>query len=594
MRFFYLVALIFIGLLLYIPNLPSTVQIVDSGELVRAAFANHVPHPPGYPLFLILIKLAITLGPFGTVFWKAASLNVGLAILTATIIFRILKNQSLLGFSLSVLLMTIQIFWRYAVIPEVFILNAFFAAAILLLYLDKELTRYQVFIPFLFFLGFTNHLTLVFLAPVMLHVLLRNLKSKALWAFIFSGIIVFVGLYVLLLKFQPDHINSWGNLKSIKDIALHFLRSDYGTFQLVGTEDKGAYSQILYRLALIILENFAAVIVIGLLCLLLRYRQRQKFKIEEYIIGFSLLLYLTVFFALSNLVPVGIFTEVIDRFYILVFVLFFIWSAYQISQCRLGKKTQTLIAGILLTSAGLNYVRFHKINNFSRNTIIEDYAINLLKQAPLNTPTMLMATTDTRFFALEYVQTVLGIRPDVLIVHPRKLFSSWYREKIKKFGVNFNVDKIVKDNSIVVEDDFIVLNLSRFLILTHLDFKNASKYKSTILPLGILLEKQNGPAYLEPELALTFRSTQQIISSDTKEYDIFREIWSEYGNETYIKAQYYVQKGDNALALQELSKTLSMVPWHWPAKSAQCKLLGANTNCEKELELIQNKYYKYF
>src|SRR5437868_4750283 len=55
-----------VALLLYTWTLAPTVTLVDSGELILAAWGTGVAHPPGFPLWVILAHLA-SLVPLGNV-----------------------------------------------------------------------------------------------------------------------------------------------------------------------------------------------------------------------------------------------------------------------------------------------------------------------------------------------------------------------------------------------------------------------------------------------------------------------------------------------------------------------------------------------
>ena len=54
------------ALLLYVRTLAPTVTLVDSGELIVAASCAGVPHPPGFPLWVVLANLAAHV-PLGSV-----------------------------------------------------------------------------------------------------------------------------------------------------------------------------------------------------------------------------------------------------------------------------------------------------------------------------------------------------------------------------------------------------------------------------------------------------------------------------------------------------------------------------------------------
>src|SRR5262245_1438194 len=59
-------AVFVVALLLYTWTLAPTVTLVDSGELILAAWGTGVAHPPGFPLWVMLAHLA-SLVPFGNV-----------------------------------------------------------------------------------------------------------------------------------------------------------------------------------------------------------------------------------------------------------------------------------------------------------------------------------------------------------------------------------------------------------------------------------------------------------------------------------------------------------------------------------------------
>src|SRR5262249_14457414 len=67
------------ALLLYTFTLAPTVTLVDSGELILAAWGLGVAHPPGFPLWVMLAHLASLL-PFGNV---AVRINFSSALFAA-------------------------------------------------------------------------------------------------------------------------------------------------------------------------------------------------------------------------------------------------------------------------------------------------------------------------------------------------------------------------------------------------------------------------------------------------------------------------------------------------------------------------------
>ncbi|XP_030786408.1 transmembrane protein 260 isoform X2 [Rhinopithecus roxellana] len=75
-------------------TLPPSVPGGDSGELITAAHELGVAHPPGYPLFTLVAKLAITLFPFGSIAYRV-NLLCGLfgAVAASLLFFTVFSSQ---------------------------------------------------------------------------------------------------------------------------------------------------------------------------------------------------------------------------------------------------------------------------------------------------------------------------------------------------------------------------------------------------------------------------------------------------------------------------------------------------------------------
>src|SRR5436305_5044227 len=77
-----------VALLLYTLTLAPTVTLIDSGELILAAWGSGVAHPPGFPLWVMFAHLA-SLVPFGNVAMRmnfSSALFAALACATLTLV----------------------------------------------------------------------------------------------------------------------------------------------------------------------------------------------------------------------------------------------------------------------------------------------------------------------------------------------------------------------------------------------------------------------------------------------------------------------------------------------------------------------------
>jgi acyl phosphate:glycerol-3-phosphate acyltransferase len=165
------------ALIVYSFCLAPTVSGEDSGEFITAAVHLGIPHPPGYPLWVLTSHL-FTYLPFGNPAWQVslasavfASCAIGLAALLMVQLTRS-RGAAVLG---ALALAFSREFWQQAVIAEVYALNAFLVA--LALYLlwrwhsrEQEGVRTSSALTVLAIvvgLSQGNHNTMVLLAPLM-------------------------------------------------------------------------------------------------------------------------------------------------------------------------------------------------------------------------------------------------------------------------------------------------------------------------------------------------------------------------------------------------------------------------------------------
>jgi hypothetical protein len=132
-----------IPLALYVATLAPSVLPGDSGEFQFVAPMLGIPHPTGYPLYLVLGKLFSTL-PIGSVAYR---LNLLSAVAAAGAVWAAYRAGRALGFRRAAalvgagLLMVSESFWGQATIAEKYALNAFFVSLTLWLGLQWRAER---------------------------------------------------------------------------------------------------------------------------------------------------------------------------------------------------------------------------------------------------------------------------------------------------------------------------------------------------------------------------------------------------------------------------------------------------------------------
>ena len=209
-------AAFFVYLFSLAPGLTWAHQGADGGELVTAAIVNGVPHPPGYPLYMILLQawLAITgfLLPSADLIWRGAllsavcgALSVGVTYLTARHLLRG-NRHGLLWAALAALAWGISpLLWQQAVIAEVYALHTLLLALLgwaTLVHPDK---LWYVVIPVA--LGVANHLTFVLLLPAAFYIVWSQRKRQpdsrpgSQWGPVWRSMLPIAGVFGLGLLF---------------------------------------------------------------------------------------------------------------------------------------------------------------------------------------------------------------------------------------------------------------------------------------------------------------------------------------------------------------------------------------------------------
>ena len=170
-------ALFALTFVVYLSTLSPTLGEADSFEFQVVSYTLGIAHPTGYPLYILLGKLA-TLLPVGNVAYRVNLISPLFASLAVVCLYLCLVHLTrhraasllaTLAFAFS------RTFWSQAVIAEVYALNAFFVALVLYLVLKSK----KLLTAFVYGLSLTNHLTMALLAPgIAIYALLTGLWTN--------------------------------------------------------------------------------------------------------------------------------------------------------------------------------------------------------------------------------------------------------------------------------------------------------------------------------------------------------------------------------------------------------------------------------
>ncbi len=434
----------------------------DGGELITASVTLGIPHPPGYPVYLLVGKLA-SLVPIGSVAYRynllsAVALALAAGILSATVSNLLAaKHRTGGGFSRAVpvaaglVFAFIPIVWGQALIAEVYTLNLFFLA-LLLWILTQDIDRKTAIIAgFVFGLSLTTHLTSALMLPLSLYLLPRRYWLRfALGTTI--GILPFLVFPILANTLSPviwgrnDTLSGWLWFITARIYRPNILSLPQGDWWSRLTEWSSlSFKQFAwFAIPLITLSYFSTReknrrLILGLIATIVLY--------AAYSFGYRSI-DATVFF-LPGLLLLAI---------------------------TLGFGMKSLgIASLLLPTllVALNFGGQYLGDDLTVRTGAERVLQMLPNDAIVITPGDQTAST------LLYYQQVEGTRPDAIVVDDIMFQFDWYRERLKsRYPTLLNLER----------DDvpgFIESNLQRHPIC-HVELVSPSSVECDQSPAYVL------------------------------------------------------------------------------------------------------------
>jgi len=228
-----------IAAIIYGGTLAPTVGAGDSGELVLAADSLGIPHPPGYPLWVLLARLMASV-PIGDVAWRVNALS---ALLSAAAVglFHLLARRVALprlpAALATALFAACTIVWHSAVEAEVYPLATLFFVLLSLLALrarsaDAATPKSEALFFFAAGLSLLVHQTLLFPAAALgAWVWAREPRLDRLARHVGWAAIGFSILLVIPVRAGSAPPFSWGHEAGLSTALDQLLRRNYGPLQ---------------------------------------------------------------------------------------------------------------------------------------------------------------------------------------------------------------------------------------------------------------------------------------------------------------------------------------------------------------------------
>jgi tetratricopeptide (TPR) repeat protein len=458
-----------IAFVVYALTVEPSVPPGDSGELIAAAYVLGVAHPPGYPLLMMLGRLAMLL-PGGEPALRMNLLSALCDAVTVGIVFLIVCRlvaerredgvprrdpvPFVAGAVGALLLAFSTLFWAYSVVTEVFALNNLFAAALLLVALEWRRRPGEIRLVWLFMLllglSLTNQQTIVLLVPAFL--VLAWAGGSALgrsgWRPRPSELGIAAGSFLvgllpyayLPLAAGANPALNWGDPSTWSRFQTDVLRKNYGTTSLVVGGKQGSVGENMQLLFGDLTRGFViAGIVLAVLGLWWGWRQRPwegvALLVAFLVAGPLFMLYTNTSY------PDNLTKGVIARFYILPSIPLAIaaglgafWVLRQAARLGAAGPRPALVTGlvgaILLCAPAASLAAHYGENDQSGNRVALDYAEDLL--GPLAPNALLLMRSDENYTSVAYAQNVAHFRPDVIALDTELLKLPTYVAQVRR------------------------------------------------------------------------------------------------------------------------------------------------------------------
>ena len=225
------------------PGLTFANHGTDGGDLIAAARTLGVPHPSGYPTYILLAWL-FTHIPLGVIAYRVNLLSAVCAALAVGLFFRSTQyllsgdeHPLLLPATAALTLAFSSLLWSQAVISEVYALLMLFSALLFFLLVrwrDGGSHGYLWLAAFTLGLGLGNHLTLAFVAPAAAVLLWPQRKRWFRLGVLLPAAVLFIaglGIYAYLpLAARSRPPVNWGNPQTWKGFLWVVTGEQYQQF----------------------------------------------------------------------------------------------------------------------------------------------------------------------------------------------------------------------------------------------------------------------------------------------------------------------------------------------------------------------------
>ncbi len=608
-----------ICLIVYILTLNPTVTFMDSGELAAACTTFGIPHPTGYPLFLLLGFLFSNL-PFSSA--PVYNLNLMSAVLScAAVIVFYYASIELLGVlfpgrrapdakavhkhkknkarssefdvSFNIIVLTSffaalvfgfsRTFWSNALSVEVYPLHALLL--VIILYFSFKISsnlkgqnRRHWITLFLFLgLGFANHMTTVFVVPGIAYIYYSQYKENRVFAksvlplmlWCLPGLLSYL---ILMFRASSEPFMNWSNPRSFGGLFHHVTGGDYSQLMF---SSSSVFSRNAKTFFSTVLGEYA--VISGFIALLgfiyTYFRNKNIFNFIIVLIAGCLLYSLN--YNIRDLLSYFLLIYILLGLAFGAGLLYILNLLVSKVYAKVNFAVILIIAGLFLS--GFSFITNYGLNDGSGNYVAEDLTLNTIIELE---PNSILMTYDWGYVypASVYYQQVQKLRGDVKIFNVKFLSVPWYLNTIKKYypDVYENCRRDFDEYISTVENgtaspqklnllvrNFISKNFAEFPFYMTYDFMYSKEIKPMIanyrsVPDGLVYRLRDTNTEFDSTSGLkSLMFSFREFAPDTKEKE---RVYISLAGIYYDNAEYHFKNKNLLAALEFADKSISINP----------------------------------
>lgn len=458
----------------YVLTLAPGVIASDSGELATVQYTLGIAHPTGYPLFTILgfifSHLPIPIRPIIklnllSALWSVFTVYV--FTITLKYFFDNLKlflsnhDQDLINYKFNLreeckILVSVfgglmlgfsRTFWLQSLSVEVYSLHMFLFSLtiyfVLRAYISERMNyetisvkKNWLYAVIFLALGFTNHLTTLYIVPFFLYFYFNGKKIdkdfvyQSIKYFLIALLIIIILYSYLPLRALTQPVVNWGNPVTFEQLINHLSGRLYHQFLFPSFPE--FVNKVSFFLSGIFFSfdkskltgsEFSIVILFSFIGLL-----STIFYMKRFFISFLLLIFTCVFISSLYNIP-DIDAYFLAAYYAIAF-LGSIGLAYLYS-IKIRERIKNFLIPLLFVIGIFIQITF----NYNRvdqsdNHVMDDYTLALLKNVEKNA--IVVSARSSFYFPSLYYQLVEGVRKDVVIVEHLLSQLNWYHVQLNK------------------------------------------------------------------------------------------------------------------------------------------------------------------